>query len=79
MSVLRYWIPVEVGAGNVKRENLVVSVRADFPRLLNQFTDKWFNPDSVTVYDENQQEIPSQYDSLDETVSWREGRNGRTG
>ena len=70
MSSLRYWIPVEVGAGNVKRENLVVSVRADFPRLLNQFTDKWFNPDSVTVYDENQQEIPSQYDSLDETVSW---------
>ena len=70
MSSLSYWIPVEVGAGKVKREDSVVSVVADFPRLLNQFTDKWLNPDSVTVYDEKEQEIPSQYDSLDETVSW---------
>jgi len=59
-----------MGAGKIKRENSVVSVVADFPRLLNQFTDKWFNPDSVTVYDEAGQEIPSQYDSVDETVSW---------
>lgn len=70
MPSLRYWIPMEVGTGKVKREDSVVSVRVDFPRILNQFTDKWFNPDSVTVYDEKEKEIPSQYDSLDETVSW---------
>ena len=67
---LRYWIPVEVDAGDLKRENTVASVCVDFPRILNRFTDKWFNPDSVTVYDEEDKEIPSQYDAIDESVSW---------
>jgi hypothetical protein len=74
MSSLKYWVPVEVGANGVKRENALVSIHVDFQRILNQFTNKWFNPDSVTVFEVDgsgkEREIPSQYDGIDGTVSW---------